>query len=98
MGILTTVKPAESRTAGAWSATRATRRAFLKATATAGGGLLLQALLPPLACIAMADALTSTVGEASSLGAFIRIAPDGIVTIMSKIRRLAKASRRCCRW
>ena len=43
MGILTAVKPAEPRTVGASSATGASRRAFLKATATAGGGLLLQA-------------------------------------------------------
>jgi isoquinoline 1-oxidoreductase beta subunit len=84
MGILTTVKPAEPRTVGASSATGASRRAFLKATATAGGGLLLQAVLPPLARIATADALTSSAGEAFSLGAFISIAPDGIVTIMSK--------------
>lgn len=84
MGILTAVKPAEPRTVGASSATGASRRAFLKATATAGGGLLLQAVLPPLARIATADALTSSAGEAFSLGAFISIAPDGIVTIMSK--------------
>ncbi len=58
----------------------ATRRAFLKASAAAGGGLLLQAMLPPLANVAMAE-LSS---EPAQLNAFILIAPDGVVTIMSK--------------
>ena len=53
------------------------RRVFLKATAAAGGGLLLHAMLP----------LTvhgATAAAPASLNAFIRMAPDGIVTIMSK--------------
>ena len=58
------------------------RRSFLKASAAAGGGLLLQAMLPPLANAAMAE--LSDTGEAASLNAFIHIAPDGVVTIMSK--------------
>ena len=41
-------------------------------------------MLPPLAHVAMADARASSAGEATPLNAFIRIAPDGIVTIMSK--------------
>jgi isoquinoline 1-oxidoreductase beta subunit len=57
------------------------RRAFLKATAAIGGGLLLHATLPGFvgdASAAPADA------SAAAINAFIRIAPDGIVTIMSK--------------
>jgi isoquinoline 1-oxidoreductase beta subunit len=60
------------------------RRAFLKAGAAAGGGLLLQAVLPPLARVAFADTPGAPAGEAAPLNAFIRITPDGIVTIMSK--------------
>jgi len=56
------------------------RRVFLRASAAAGGGVLLQATLPPLAHVARA----APQGEPASLSAFIRIAPDGIVTIMSK--------------
>ena len=78
-----TAKTARSRSAGSTSATAHSRRAFLKATATAGGGLLLQAVLPPLARMAMADDTAAAAGEAA-LNAYIRIAPDGIVTIMSK--------------
>src|ERR1700722_99896 len=59
------------------------RRAFLKATVAAGGGLLLQATFPPLARTAMAAA-SEAAGETAALNAFVRIAPDGIVTIMSK--------------
>lgn len=51
------------------------RRSFLKISAIAGGGFMLRAMLPSLA---KADA------PAEPLNAFIRIAPDGIVTIMSK--------------
>jgi isoquinoline 1-oxidoreductase beta subunit len=48
------------------------RRFFLKASLAVGGGLLLRAGVPG-----------ARAAEAS-LGAFVRIAPDGIVTIMSK--------------
>jgi isoquinoline 1-oxidoreductase subunit beta len=51
------------------------RRHFLKISAAAGGGFMLRAMLPG---VARADA------GAAPLNAFIRIAPDGIVTIMSK--------------
>ena len=57
----------------------ASRRAFLRASAAVGGGLLLQATLAPLARVAMAAS-----GEGLSVKAFIRIAPDNLVTIMSK--------------
>jgi len=58
------------------------RRSFLKASAAAGGGLLLQAILPPLAAIA--ETSGDSVGEGAALNAFLRISPDGVVTIMSK--------------
>jgi isoquinoline 1-oxidoreductase beta subunit len=48
------------------------RRFFLKASAVLGGGLLLRGVLPAMAA------------DAAPLTAFIRIAPDGTVTIMSK--------------
>ncbi len=67
------------------SAAGQSRRTFLKASAAVGGGLLLQATLPPLARTASAaDAAALSGGEAAALNAYIRIAPDGIVTIMSK--------------
>ncbi len=46
------------------------RRDFLRASAIAGGGILLASYIQPLG--------------AAELGAFIRIAPDGLVTIVSK--------------
>ena len=59
------------------------RRAFLKASAAAGGGMLLSVTIP-----LVAEAAVTAVGQAASnapaLNAYIKIAPDGIVTIMSK--------------
>jgi isoquinoline 1-oxidoreductase subunit beta len=57
------------------------RRFFLKAGAAAGGGLLLQAVLPPVVRGALAAV---PLAETVPLNAYIRIAPDNIVTIMSK--------------
>jgi isoquinoline 1-oxidoreductase beta subunit len=51
------------------------RRLFLKTGAAAGGGLLLSFSLPGLALAA----------EAGTLSAYVRIAPDGGVTIASKV-------------
>jgi isoquinoline 1-oxidoreductase beta subunit len=59
------------------------RRIFLKASAATGGGLLLHAILPAAARAAMADGAPAA-GQATPLNAFIRIATDGIATIMSK--------------
>ncbi len=80
-----TAQFAETRAAGAERAPLASRRMFLKATAIAGGGLLLHSVIEPLTRVGMAEAATSAAGEgAAPLNAYIRIAPDGIVTIMSK--------------
>jgi isoquinoline 1-oxidoreductase beta subunit len=51
------------------------RRTFLKASAAAGGVFMLRATLPGVA---------TAQGSTRPLNAFIRIAPDGTITIMSK--------------
>jgi isoquinoline 1-oxidoreductase beta subunit len=59
----------------------ASRRDFLKVSAAAGGGLLLSFALPSVSkATAMDHADTGT----TVLNAYVRIAPDNIVTIMSK--------------
>lgn len=57
------------------------RRAFLRASSLVGGGLLLHVTLPAPARAALAGA---SAPEAAVLNAFVRITPDGVVTIMSK--------------
>jgi isoquinoline 1-oxidoreductase subunit beta len=57
------------------------RRAFLKASALAGGGLLLRASLPAAAQTAFAGAAAP---QPAVLNAYVRIAADDSVTIMSK--------------
>ncbi len=60
----------------------ASRRAVLKATVAAGGGLMLHAMLPGVAGAAVPD-----VGKPAApaiLNAYVRIAPDNTVTILSK--------------
>jgi len=59
----------------------ASRRTFLKAGLAAGGGLLLEFALPAMPRAAAAT--TSAPGDAL-LGAYVRIAPSGAVTILSK--------------
>jgi isoquinoline 1-oxidoreductase subunit beta len=54
------------------------RRQWLQVSAAAGGGLLLNIVLPGLTPSAQAAASTE-----ASLNAFVRIAPDGVVTIMA---------------
>ncbi|HEY0181421.1 MAG TPA: molybdopterin cofactor-binding domain-containing protein [Rhodopila sp.] len=51
------------------------RRSFPKICAVAGAGFMLRAMLPSVALAG---------GPAEPLNAFIRITPDGIVTMMSK--------------
>ncbi len=60
---------------------RLSRRAFMTASLTAGGGLLLTLHLPAAARAAGAPAERS---ESAEINPFISIAPDGIVTIMAK--------------
>jgi isoquinoline 1-oxidoreductase beta subunit len=63
----------------------ASRRDFLKVSAAAGGGLLLSFALPTLSkAAAMGQAEDGKEGALSVLNAYVRIAPDNIVTIMSK--------------
>ena len=57
------------------------RREFLRASAIAGGGILLASYLEPLAAAGSRLPFAPT---DASLNAFIRITPDGIVTIVSK--------------
>lgn len=57
------------------------RRAFLKAGAAAGGGLLLSCTVPVFATEAASG---QTAKGAATVNAFVRIAPDNTVTIMAK--------------
>jgi isoquinoline 1-oxidoreductase subunit beta len=61
----------------------ASRRSFLKVSAAAGGGMLLTFSMPGLA----RGAATET------FNAFVRIAPDNIVTIMAKNPEIGQGSR-----
>jgi isoquinoline 1-oxidoreductase subunit beta len=63
------------------SADALTRRSFLAASAATGGGLLLSLSFPSLARAAANAAAGS---PATTLNAYIRIAPDGLVTITAK--------------
>jgi len=68
------------------------RRSFLRATALAGGGLLLASYLEPAAAHAASWGAEASLADAS-LNAFVRIAPDGIVTIMSKNPEIGQGMR-----
>jgi len=57
------------------------RRAFLRASAALGGGLLLEFALPVRG---FARANPQSPAEGGVLGAYVRISPDGLVTITSK--------------
>ena len=65
------------------------RRNFLKASLAVGGGLLLTAKIPGIAKAA-------TLGKAgagdATLNAYVRIAPDGLVTITARAVRSAAIS------
>jgi isoquinoline 1-oxidoreductase beta subunit len=61
------------------------RRAFLKASLLAGGGLMLAVSLPrPAEAVPGRSDERAGAGAAIVLTGYIRIAPDGIVTIMAK--------------
>ena len=58
------------------------RRAVLKASLLAGGGLALEALIPlPASAL---EAMEERRSSSSVLSAFVSIAPDGTVTIVAK--------------
>src|SRR5215831_18315646 len=58
------------------------RRAVLKASLLAGGGLALEALIPlPASAL---EAMGEKSSSAAALSAFVSIAPDGTVTIVAK--------------
>ena len=59
------------------------RRSFLRVTSLAGGGFLLASYVEP-ALAATGLQAAANPGTAFSPNAFIRIAPDGVVTIMAK--------------
>src|ERR1051325_4687771 len=59
------------------------RRAFLKVSALAGGGLLLAPVLAPVLERLGGDATAGEV-ERAARGAFIRIGADGAITIVAK--------------
>src|ERR1700751_3034495 len=62
------------------------RRSFLKVTSIAGGGVLISCYLRPAAAVAAFAQAPSAAAPAPTFDAvaFIRVAPDGIVTILSK--------------
>lgn len=59
---------------------RTSRRDFLKVSAAAGGGMLLTFTFPSLGKAAVMGEIEGT----ATLNAYVRIAPDNVVTIMSK--------------
>ena len=64
-----------------FSATPVSRRDFLRVSAIAGGGILLASYIEPLGA---AESLGAAPAADAALNAFIRITPDGIVTIIAK--------------
>ena len=64
------------------STLRLDRREFIRVTALAGGGMLLSGYLAPLR--GAADALAARPGSDFLPNAFIRMTPDGIVTIIAQ--------------
>ncbi len=66
------------------------RRSFLRVTALAGGGMLLASYLEPISGVfAQAPAAAAPL----SPNAFIKIAPDGVVTIMAKNPEIGQGVR-----
>ena len=66
--------------------TLVSRRSFLRVTALAGGGMLLASYPEPITEVLAANLARRFRSSAS----FIRIAPDGIVTIMAKNPEMAR--------
>ena len=65
------------------------RRDFLKVSALAGGGLLLASYAEPLEAI---SAVSGTAAEAT-LGAYVRITPDNVITITAKNPEIGQGIR-----
>ena len=65
-------------------ATPLDRRGFLKFSALAGGGLVLGFYLKPGSGVFAAEVIKPAAGAEFKPNAFIRIAPDGLVTLVSK--------------
>ena len=68
-------------TTNTFSASPVSRRAFLRVSAIAGGGILLASYIEPLGA---AEAFGAAPAGDAALNAFIRITPDGIITIIAK--------------
>jgi isoquinoline 1-oxidoreductase beta subunit len=68
-------------TAPKFSTAPVSRRDFLRVSAIAGGGILLASYIEPLGA---AESLGATPAADATLNAFIRITPDGIITIIAK--------------
>ena len=62
-------------------ASHVSRRDFLRASAIAGGGMLLASYAKPLGA---SRALGANGAADPSLNAYIRITPDGVITIIGK--------------
>src|SRR5437879_10468332 len=60
------------------------RRSFLKVSSIAGGGVLISVYAKPLAAALAQGTAAAAAQPTFSALAFFRIAPDGIVTILSK--------------
>src|SRR5262249_28129954 len=60
------------------------RREFLKVSSIAGGGVLIACYARPVAAALAQGAAATAPAPAFAAMAFIRVAPDGIVTILSK--------------
>src|ERR1700687_2883413 len=84
MNTLEALKPRTIRTIG--------RRSFLRVSAIAGGGLLLSAYIDPVER-AVAQAPQGPPPAVLTPNAFIRISPDGIVTITAKNPEIGQGIR-----
>ncbi len=71
---------ASTASAGSTAQWVTSRRLFLQASVAVGGGLLLEVCVPGL----MATASASATNTAADLNAYVSVASDGTVTIMSK--------------
>jgi isoquinoline 1-oxidoreductase beta subunit len=76
------------------------RRMFLRATAVAGGGMMLAIYLDPAEVLGQAQLEGSRApagGAAYKPWAFLKFNPDGTVTILSKNPKADRARRCTCR-